>query len=81
MLIRVANPDVPQALIAYGRQVMPAHGIVDSGDTKRLGIGAMTDARWAAYDDGMAAVDVYPRGIDVRRDYTLRFADRQVGRG
>ena len=43
---------MPQDLIDYGRQVMLDHGIVDSGDAKRLGIGAMTDARWAAFYDG-----------------------------
>ena len=78
-LIRRANPDMPQDLIDYGRQVMLDHGIVDSGDAKRLGIGAMTDARWAAFYDGMATVGVYPKGIDVRAGYTLRFVDHAVG--
>ena len=78
-LIRRANPDMPQALIDYGRQVMIRHGIVESGDALRLGIGAMTDARWAAYYRTMAAVGVYPRGIDVKRGYTLRFVNHRVG--
>ena len=80
-LIRTANPDMPQALIDYGRKVMLAHGIVDLGDARRLGIGAMTDARWAAYYDAMAAVGVYPKGIDVTQGYTLQFVDRRVGMG
>ncbi|MDE2005660.1 MAG: ABC transporter substrate-binding protein [Rhodospirillales bacterium] len=75
-LIRKANPDMPQALIEYGRQAMIAHGIVESGDAMRLGIGAMTDARWAAFYAAMQAVGVYPKGIDVREGYTLRFVDR-----
>ncbi len=78
-LIRKANPDMPQDLIDYGRKVMLAHGIVDSGDAKRLGIGAMTDARWQGYYDSMAAVGVYPQGIDIARGYTLRFVDHGVG--
>ena len=78
-LIRRANPDMPQALIDYGRAVMIRHGIVESGDALRLGIGAMTDARWAAYYRTMAAVGVYPTGIDVKRGYTLRFVNQRVG--
>ena len=78
-LIRTANPDMPQDLIDYGRKVMLEHGIVESGDAKRLGIGAMTDARWQGYYDSMAAVGVYPKGIDIRRGYTLRFIGHRVG--
>jgi len=80
-LIRKANPDMPQALIDYGRRVMIAHGVVDSGDTKTMGIGAMTAARWAAFYQSMAAVGVYPQGLDVSRAYTLRFVDHGVGVG
>ncbi|MDE2582309.1 MAG: ABC transporter substrate-binding protein [Rhodospirillales bacterium] len=79
-LIRKANPDMPQDLIDYGRKVMREYGIVESGDAARLGIGAMTDARWQAYYDGMAAVGVYPKGIDIRKGYTLQFVDRGAGR-
>jgi NitT/TauT family transport system substrate-binding protein len=78
-LIRKANPDMPQALIDYGRKMMRAHGIVDSGDAKTLGIGAMTAQRWKAYYDSMVAVGVYPPGIDIARGYTLRFVDHKVG--
>jgi len=78
-LIRKANPDMPQALINYGRRVMIEHGVADSGDTKTLGIGAMTDARWAAFYRSMASVGVYPQGLDVARAYTLQFVDHGVG--
>jgi NitT/TauT family transport system substrate-binding protein len=80
-LIRKANPDMPQPLIDYGRRVMIEHGVVDSGDTKTMGIGAMTDARWMAFYRSMAAVGVYPQGLDVARAYTLRFVDHGVGLG
>ncbi len=80
-LIRKANPDMPQALIDYGRHVMIEYGVADLGDTKMLGIGAMTDARWAAFYRSMAAVGVYPPGLDIARAYTLRFVDHRVGLG
>jgi NitT/TauT family transport system substrate-binding protein len=67
------------ALLQSGRDVMKTHGIVDSGDALKLGIGAMTDARWAEFYHSMADVGVYPKGLDVTKAYTLRFVDKRVG--
>jgi len=78
-LIKQDNPEMPDALLAYGREVMKTHGIVDSGDAVKLGIGAMTDARWAEFYHSMADVGVYPKGLDVTKAYTLQFVDHQVG--
>jgi NitT/TauT family transport system substrate-binding protein len=77
--IKKANPEMTDALIAYGRATMKEHGVVDSGDALRDGIGAMTDARWKAFYDEMAAVGLYPKGMDYKRAYTLRFVDKRVG--
>ncbi|HEX5326252.1 MAG TPA: ABC transporter substrate-binding protein, partial [Acetobacteraceae bacterium] len=74
-----ANPEMPQDLIDYGRRVMIEHGVVDSGDTLKLGIGAMTAARWQAFYQSMAAVGVYPQGLDITPAYTLRFVGHGVG--
>jgi NitT/TauT family transport system substrate-binding protein len=78
-LIRQDNPEMTDALLAYGREVMKAHGIVDSGDALKLGIGAMTDARWHEFYHSMADVGVYPKGLDVAKAYTLRFVNQRVG--
>jgi NitT/TauT family transport system substrate-binding protein len=78
-LIRHDNPEMTDALLTYGRSVMTTHGIVDSGDALKLGIGAMTDRRWAEYYGSMADVGVYPKGLDVTKAYTLRFVDHRVG--
>ena len=78
-LIRAANPEMDQEMLDYGRAVMKTHGVVDSGDTATLGIGAMTDARWAEFYQSMAAVGVYKPGIDVSKAYTTRFVNRKVG--
>jgi len=78
-LIRQDNPEMQDALLAYGRDVMKTRGIVDSGDALKLGIGAMTEARWAEFYRTMADVGVYPKGIDVTKAYTLQFVDRRVG--
>ncbi len=78
-LIRQSNPEMTDALLDYGRQVMKAHGIVDSGDALKQGIGAMTDARWAAFYRSMVDVGVYSNGLDVTKAYTTRFVDKHVG--
>jgi NitT/TauT family transport system substrate-binding protein len=74
-LIKADNPEMTDALLAYGREVMATHGIVQSGDALKLGIGAMTDARWEAFYRTTAALGMYPPGIDYKRAYTLRFVD------
>jgi NitT/TauT family transport system substrate-binding protein len=78
-LIKQDNPEMPDALLAYGREVMKTRGIVDSGDALKLGIGAMTEARWAEFYRSMADVGVYPKGLDVTKAYTMQFVDEHVG--
>lgn len=78
-LIKKDNPEMTDALIAYGRSQLKARGIVDSGDAKTLGIGAMTDARWKDFFDVMSSQGVYPTDLDWRKAYTLRFVDKKHG--
>eukprot|EP01037_Dinobryon_pediforme_P002692 gene2692-2731_t len=78
-LIRAANKDMTQEIIDNGIKVMREHGIVDSGDSLTLGIGAMTDVRWARFLDTMAAAGVYPKGLDTKKGYTLDFVNKGVG--
>ncbi len=78
-LIKEANPEMSDALLAYGRNMMKEHGIVDSGDALDLGIGAMTAARWGEFYRGMVAVGVYPDGIDVDRAYVTKFVNHRAG--
>lgn len=80
-LIKKANPEMTDALIAYGRASMKDHGILTSGDAATLGIGAMTDARWAAFHQAVAAEGLYPSGMDVKKAYTLKFVNRKAGLG
>lgn len=78
-LIKADNPEMTDALLSYGREVMKMHGIVNSGDALHLGIGAMTDARWADFYGVTSTLGMYPKGIDFKRAYTLRFVDHGVG--
>jgi NitT/TauT family transport system substrate-binding protein len=55
------------------------NGMIDSGDAKTLGIGAMTDARWKDFFDQMAKAGVYKPDLDYRAAYTTQFVDKKVG--
>jgi NitT/TauT family transport system substrate-binding protein len=72
-LIRKDNPEMAQAILDQAREKMRAYGLVDGGDAKTLGVGAMTDARWAEFFAMAAGQGVYPRDLDYKRAYTLQF--------
>ena len=78
-LIKQDNPEMTDALLAYAIDKLKSNGIVDSGDSKTLGIGAMTPARWNAFYGTMRDIGVYPAGLDVSKAYTTRFVNK--GRG
>jgi NitT/TauT family transport system substrate-binding protein len=78
-LIKKQNPEMTDALLAYSIAKMREYGIVDSGDSIKLGIGVMTDARWRSFFDKMVRAGVVKPGLDVRRAYTLQFVNRGVG--
>jgi NitT/TauT family transport system substrate-binding protein len=77
--IRKDNPDITDDEIAFAIARMKEFGIVDSGDTKTLGIGAMTDARQKDFYDAMVKAGALPAGIDYRKAYTLQFVNKKVG--
>lgn len=79
-LIRRANPEMDQATLDYARARMVEYGIVDSGDADRLGIGAMTEARWQAFTDEMKGLGLYPAGLDWRQAVDFRFVNRAHGK-
>src|SRR5436309_898718 len=78
-LIRKDNPEMTDDLISYSVDKLRAYGIVDSGDTLKLGIGAMTDARVKSFFDKMARAGVVKPDVDFRKSYTSQFVDKGVG--
>jgi NitT/TauT family transport system substrate-binding protein len=78
-MIKKLNPDMSDELLAYSVARMKEHGIVDSGDAARDGIGAMTDERVASFFDKMSRAGVVRRDLDFRKAYTLRFVNKAVG--
>ncbi len=80
-LIKKENPEMTDALIAYGRESLKKHGILDSGDAAKDGIGAMTAERWAAFYASVRDQGIYPQGLDVTKAYTLEFVNHKAGMG
>ncbi|MBR1234302.1 ABC transporter substrate-binding protein [Bradyrhizobium sp. AUGA SZCCT0182] len=78
-MIKKINPEMTDELLKYSTAKMKEYGIVDSGDTLKDGIGAMTDARVASFFDKMVRAGVVRRDIDYRQAYTLRFINKGVG--
>jgi NitT/TauT family transport system substrate-binding protein len=79
VLIKKDNPDMTDDQIAFSIEAMKKYGIVDSGDAKTLGIGAMTDKRWKEAFDDAQALGVYAPGTDYTKAYTTRFVNKKVG--
>jgi len=77
--IKRDNPEMTDARIAYSITKMKEYGIVDSGDTTKGGIGAMTDARMKSFFDQMVAAGVVKGGIDYTKAYSLQFVNKGVG--
>jgi NitT/TauT family transport system substrate-binding protein len=78
-LIKKHNPEMTDQRLAYSIEKMKQYGIVDSGDSIKLGLGAMTDARVKDFFDKMARAGVVKPGLDYRRAYTLQFVNKGVG--
>jgi NitT/TauT family transport system substrate-binding protein len=78
-LIKRDNPDINDDQIAFSIEELKEHGVVDSGDTLKLGIGAMTDARWKDFFDKMVAIGMVDKRADYKTAYTLQFVNKGVG--
>ena len=78
-LIKKLNPEMTDELLAFSVGKMKEYGIVDSGDTLRDGIGAMSDERATSFFDKMVRAGVVRSDIDFRKAYTLRFINKGVG--
>jgi NitT/TauT family transport system substrate-binding protein len=70
-LIRKSNPQMSEALLAFGVRKMNENAIVDGGDARTAGLLSMTDARWNATVEFLKAAGLAKPGIDYRRAWTL----------
>ena len=77
--IKQDNPDIKDDQIAFSIEELKKHGVVNSGDTLALGIGAMTDVRWKDFFEKMLAIGMVDKGADYKNAYTLQFVNKGVG--
>ncbi len=77
--IKKENPDMTDEQIAFSIAQIKKYGLVDSGDTLKLGIGAMTDERVKDFYEAMVKSGVVKAGLDFKKAYTLQFVNKGVG--
>jgi len=79
VLIKKDNPEITDGQIAFSIEQMKLHGVVDSGDSLKSGIGAMTDERMKSFFDKMVKAGVVDAKVDYKKSYTLKFVNKGVG--
>lgn len=70
-LIKQANPEMGDDLLAYGVRKLNEYGIVAGADARKFGLLTMTDARWQATVDFIRTAKLAKPGVDYTRAYTL----------
>jgi len=78
-LIKEENPDMSDAQLAFSLSKLKEHGIVDSGDAEKLGIGAITDQRMEAFFHQMVQAGLFRADLPYKNAYTTQFVDHGVG--
>jgi NitT/TauT family transport system substrate-binding protein len=78
-MIKQLNPEMTDELLAYSVAKMKEYGIVDSGESLKNGIGAMSDDRYSSFFNKMVKAGVVKGDLDFRKSYTLRFVNKGVG--
>ena len=74
------NPEMTEAEIEASVALMKQQGIVDSGEARANGIGAMSNARIKDFYEQMVKAGLYKAGdVDLSKVATLQFVNRQVG--
>ena len=78
-LIQKDNPDMSDEQIAFSVSQLKKFGIVDSGESETLGIGAMNADRIKRFYDDMVKAGVVDAGIDVTKLYDLSYINKGLG--
>jgi len=78
-MIKTDNPDITDEAIAYAIDKMKSAGIVDSGDTETMGIGAMTEANVKDFFDKMVTAGVVSADVDWAATINITFVNKGVG--
>lgn len=77
--IKKDNPDMTDDQIAFSIAKLKEYGLVDSGDTLKLGIGAMTEERMKSFFDKTVKAGIFKADLDYKKSFTLKFVNKGVG--
>jgi NitT/TauT family transport system substrate-binding protein len=78
-MILADNPDMTQDKIDYAIAKMIEWGIVDSGDTMELGIGAMTEEVVGGFYADMVEIGLVEDGLDWQATIDTSFVNEGLG--
>lgn len=70
-LIRKANPQMTDELMAYGYRKIKEYQLVSGGDAQRHGLLSMTDARWQSTVAFMRDAGIAKPGVDYAKAWTI----------
>jgi len=74
------NPEMTEAQIDASVALMKQQGIVDSGEAKANGIGAMSSARIKDFYEQRVKAGLYKAGeVDLSKVATLQFVNKKIG--
>lgn len=74
-LIKQRDPQMTDGLLKFARERLVSMSIVDDATSRKLGIGAMSDQRWADHMGVLVQEGVFPAGTDAKGAYTLQFVN------
>lgn len=77
-LIKKDNPEMTDDQLAYGLAKLKEYQMITGGDAEKLGIGAMTQARWKALFDSMVAAKLFKPDTRYEDAFTLQFVNKGV---
>ena len=78
-MITKDNPQYTKEQAEFTVEALQQYGIMDSGDAKTLGMGAMTDARWKSFFDEQVKLGDFEPDLDWHAAYTTQFVNKKVG--
>jgi NitT/TauT family transport system substrate-binding protein len=78
-LILRDNPEMSDEVLLQAIEKMKSYGMALSGDSERLGLGAMTEARWREFFEVMSGEGLYPADFPYTEAFTLSFVNKGVG--
>lgn len=77
--LQKANPQaMTPDLMNFTYKMMKDQALIENEETAKLGIGAMTDARWKSHFDMLVANNIIPASFDYKSAFTTKFLEKPI---